>query len=291
MIRTKQFPARPSGSRAGSTLLLLLLVFACVAVLSASAGFPLLTLEPLAGAIPFPPFGGPRPTAVPLDSPPGAASSFENTLTLERQSWYAIQVGSYETQDAAAEAASALRARGGAGYVIQDGAYRLLVSCYPARTEAEEVMGRLVASGEYASSAIYRLNADEMVISLIATPLQASALSQAYALLPEMIQELSRLSLALDRGTMDTAAVRASAGTSVNRAKQLLATMDLAITDPRPDIVRELRALLETGAATMEQIVHSDAGALPLSSQIKYNHVDLLWRYVQYVKRMAALGA
>ncbi|MDR0396001.1 MAG: SPOR domain-containing protein [Oscillospiraceae bacterium] len=291
MIRSKQFPARPSGSRVGVVLLLIALVFACVAVLSSKAGFPLLSFEPLVALTRYLPFVNPQPSLPPLDSPPNASSSFENTLTLERQSWYAIQVGAYDTQDAAAEAAATLRARGGAGYVIQDGAYRLLVACYPSRAEAEEVMNRLVSSGEYGASAIYRLNADEMIISLIATPLQASALSQAYSLLPEMIQELSRLALALDRGSMDASAVRASAGTSMNRAKQLLSTMDLAITDPRPDIVRELRALLETAAATMEQIVHSDSGALPLSSQIKYNHVDLLWRYVQYVKRMSALGA
>jgi hypothetical protein len=290
MIRTKQFPARPSGARAGSTLLLLLLVFACVSALTSQAGFPILTLEPLASYLPRLPFTQPQPTADPLDTPPNSSASFENTLTLQRQSWYAIQVGSYETQDSAAEAAVALRARGGAGYVVKDGAYRLLVACYPTREEADEVMNRLVGSGEYGGSAIYRLNADEMIISLIATPLQASALSQAYSLLPEMIQELSRLSLALDRGTMDVAAVRASANTSMARAKQLLATMELAITDPKPDLVKELIALLTTSASTMEQIAHSTDAALPLSSQIKYNHVDLLWRYVQYVKRMAALG-
>ncbi|GHU71111.1 hypothetical protein AGMMS49992_04540 [Clostridia bacterium] len=277
MIRTKQFPSR---SGAGPILLLLFLVFVCVAVLSSNAGFPLLTLNP---------FAAPAPTSIPLDPP--TVTTYENTLTLERQSWYAIQVGTYESQDAAAEAASGLRARGGAGYVVKDGAHRLLVSCYPSREEAEEVMNRLVSGGDFPSSALYRMNSDELIISLVATPLQVSAMSQAYSLLPEMISELSRLSLALDRSTMDTAAVRASANTDMTRAKQLLNTMNLALSDPKPVIVQDLIALLSSSATTMEGIAHSTDDATTLSTQIKYSHVDLLWRYIDYVKAMASMGA
>ena len=112
--------------------------------------------------------------------------------------------------------------------MVQDGLYRVLAAAFPVREEADSVLQQLQQDG-FGTAILYRLSAEEVILQVVATPIQASALAQGYALLPEMIRELSRLSLALDRETMDAAAVRAAAGTNLTRIRQLLTTMDLSL--------------------------------------------------------------
>ncbi|MDR1570007.1 MAG: SPOR domain-containing protein [Oscillospiraceae bacterium] len=274
-LSTKNYPRSPG---TGSLLLLLFLVIVCVAVISAQAGFPILFIT------------NPHPesTAVPL--PQESSTSADATLTLERQSWYAIQVGSYESQEEALAEADSLRKRGGAGYVYQNGSYRLLVACYPSQEEAEEVRAKLQNNQEFSSPALYHFVSDEILLHIVATPMQSSALSQGYALLPEMIRELSRLSLALDRNTMDADAVRAAAGTNLSRANALISTMNTALSASNHPLTRGLMELLESCAQSMEQLEQNSGDTLSLSAQIKYNHMEILCRFIDYARKMGELG-
>jgi len=271
-VHSKRYP-RSSGN--GRLFFLLLIVIACAAVMSASQGFPILSV-PVAASTP-----------VPLPQPTATAS--DNTLTLERQSWYAVQLGAYDTQALALEMADSYRGRGAAGYVVQDGLYRVLAAAFPVREEADSVLAQLQQQEGFDTAILYRLSAEEVILQVVATPIQASALAQGYALLPEMIRELSRLSLALDRETMDASAVRAAAGTNLTRIRQLLTTMDLSLAGANNAIVTGLTDLLTASASAMEQLATAqDDKALSFSAQIKYNHLDILWRYVEYVHAMTA---
>lgn len=274
-MRTVHSKRYPRGSGNGRLFLLLLIVIACAAVMSAAEGFPILSL-PVAASTP-----------VPL--PQATATASDNTLTLERQSWYAVQLGAFDSQALALEAADSYRSRGAAGYVVQDGLYRVLAAAFPVREEADSVLQQLQQQDGFDSAILYRLSAEEVILQVVATPIQASALAQGYALLPEMIRELSRLSLALDRETMDAAAVRAAAGTNLTRIRQLLTTMDLSLAGANNAIVTGLTGLLTASASAMEQLAAAqDDKALSFSAQIKYNHLDILWRYVEYVRAMTA---
>lgn len=275
-IRTKRYPR--GGGNGPLIFLMLFLVIGCVAVLTAPDGFPILSL-PAAANTPMP---LPQPTAT-------AANS---TLTLERQSWYGVQLAAYDTLAQAEEAADNFKARGAGGFILEDGLYRVLASAYPVREEADSVLAQLQAQAGFETAVLYRLSADEVLLQVVATPIQASALSQGFALLPELIRELSRLSLALDREAMDAPAVRAAAGTNQARAQQLLATMELSLAGASNAIVTGLTELLEACASAMEELATAeDDKVLSFSAQIKYNHLDILWRYVQYVRAMTAYGA
>jgi len=276
-LETKRYP-RKGGN--GSLLLLLFLVIICVAVISAQTGFPVLFID---GPLPKP-----QATIEPL---PQVSASPANTMqTIARQSWYAIQVGSYETESEAKTAADQLRARGGAGYIYKSGSYRLMVSCYPTQEEAESVRQSLISNGEFDSPALYHFVSDEIRLSIVATPVQASALSQSYTLLPEMINELSRLSLALDRNTMDAASVRAAAATNYTRIRSLIELMNTALGDVKSPIVTPFLDLLGACANAMDQLQQSTGDTLSLSSQLKYDHLDILCQFINYVQKMGEFG-
>lgn len=276
-LETKKYPK----GGGGSLLLLLFLVIICVAVLTAQTGFPVLFID---GPLPKP-----QATMEPL--PQVSAAPSDSTLTIARQSWYAVQVGSYESQAQADTAAEQLRKRGGAGYVYKSGSYRLLVSCYPSQEEAEEVRQKLQASGEFTSPVLYHFVSDEILLRIVAAPVQSSALSQGYALLPEMIRELSRLSLALDRSTMDAAAARAAIATNLARVRSLIDLMNTALSGSSHQLTRGLMELLEACASSLEAIKQNSGDTLSLSAQIKYNHMEILCRFIDYANKMEQLGA
>ena len=83
------------------------------------------------------------PTATPL------TANFDQTIqereiTLEQESWYAIQTGIFSSVEAAQKKAEAYADRGAPGYVAQDGAkWRVFIACYGAKEDASAVRTRL----------------------------------------------------------------------------------------------------------------------------------------------------
>lgn len=90
----------------------------------------------------------PTPTATPI------AAAYDETvearqIALEEVSWYAIQIGIYSTQEAAAENSDTYAKRGAPGYVNQDGdKWRVYIACYGDKEEAQTVRERLRVNQE-----------------------------------------------------------------------------------------------------------------------------------------------
>lgn len=85
----------------------------------------------------------PQPTNTPV------AKAYDETVetrevTLEAQSWFAIQTGIYSTQAAAEEKRDTYAQRGAPGYVNQDGEkWRVYIACYGLKEDASAVRERL----------------------------------------------------------------------------------------------------------------------------------------------------
>lgn len=83
------------------------------------------------------------PTATPL------TAAFDQTLqereiTLERETWYAIQTGVFSSEEAAKKKAQIYAGRGAPGYVTrEDAKWRVFIACYGAKEDASAVRTRL----------------------------------------------------------------------------------------------------------------------------------------------------
>jgi hypothetical protein len=270
-LRTKTYPRRGGN---GSLLLLLFLVIICVAVLTSQSGFE----------IPF--FGTDllSPTVPPLPTISPAQSS--TSVTMESMQWYAVQVGSFATLEEAETAAADAHDKGGAGFVYKDGSYRVLVSSYLTQTEADEVRQKI--AGTYPNAAVYKLKSDEILLSIVAAPLQSSALSQGFSLLPELVRELQRLSLSLDRGTMDVSSVRAAAATNLTRTDSLIANMELTLAGSTHQLVSGLIKRLTDCSSALKQI--SNTPDTEVSAQLKLSQLEILGGYLDFSKELTSFG-
>lgn len=83
---------------------------------------------------------------------PESSAPPEETATLDIElgpmQFYAVQLGAYSTQESADAQAKLVRERGGAGYVLSDGNFRVLAGGYAEKADAETVKAQLETQGQ-----------------------------------------------------------------------------------------------------------------------------------------------
>ena len=82
------------------------------------------------------------PSPIPLDA------AFDETretreITLNGSVWYALQLGAFETEEAAGQLAEQFQRRGAAGYLWPEERFRVLAAVYPEKEDAQAVRQQL----------------------------------------------------------------------------------------------------------------------------------------------------
>ena len=182
-LKTRVYRVRRGGGRWLAWVLgAMLLAAGAYAVLQARpfAAAPDLSLQPSA-------------TLTPRDS---AADS--RLLTLDGETWHALQLGAFDSPDAAQALAEAYRARGAGGLIWQRDAYRVLAAAYVSRADAQAVQSRLL-SQHGVETVITDVAWPDVTLRATGQKAQLDALTDAYDALPKLIRHLADLSQALDQ--------------------------------------------------------------------------------------------
>lgn len=179
------YPARKAKQRSLCLLLLLSMAVFLDGVLRRGSGDGF-QLEPM-----------PEETAIPLEE------HFDETLTeivieLPENVWYALQVGAFESAELAEECAEAFQRRGAAGYLWQDGRIRVLASVYPEQSDAQSVRDQL-REQHGIDSYLYPLRLPAYKLRIKGMQGQLEILQAAFGHFDEMVHELQRMSVILDR--------------------------------------------------------------------------------------------
>lgn len=127
----------------------------------------------------------------------GEEKEAKNTVALESFEIYCAQIGMYTTQEKADIAAESARKRGGAGFVAEDGYYRVIASAYKTEDEALSVVEKLGEQG-YAAS-VYTIKAEETACCICKDRKQREDLQERLSFFPWLCRRLAELSLSLDR--------------------------------------------------------------------------------------------
>lgn len=137
------------------------------------------------------------PTPIPLDE------AFDETaaqadLTLPQREWYALQLGVFESKEAAEKLGDQYARRGAAGYVWLDGRYRTLAAVYSLKEDAQAVRQQLSEKHDV-ETYLYQICLSEMQLRINGMQGQLEILQAAFAHADELVQSLQTLSMALDR--------------------------------------------------------------------------------------------
>lgn len=144
-----------------------------------------------------------------LPTPTPVTPDFNQTVesrevTLQADTWYAIQTGVFSTQEAALEKADAYTQRGAPGTVIQDGEkWRVFIACYSTEDAASSVRRRL-ETVQKVDTYLYAWKCPEVRLRLTGKAGQLDTVEAGFTLLTSTAAALRDAATDLDAGQLTT---------------------------------------------------------------------------------------
>lgn len=201
---------------------------------------------------------------------------------------YLIQFGAYDAADNARIEAARYVARGAAGYLLEDGKFRVIGAGYESREEAEKVKAQLEKE-EGIDSYVYELKAGSVTLRVTATQPQIDALSAAERTLVEQNRAMGRLAYELDSGAVDAPGARSALGAmadAVRLAREQLA--GVAGQTPNQVAAGLIATMAQLEESASQLSMEKNESTLDLSSKIKYNYVEICWSHARYLRGLTA---
>ncbi len=206
----------------------------------------------------------------------GEEKDAKNAVALEGFEIYCAQIGMYTTQEKAELAAESAQKRGGAGFVAEDGYYRVLASAYRTEEEALSVAEKLGEQG-YAAS-VYTIKAEAAVCCVCKDQKQREDLQERLSFFSWLCRRLAELSLSIDREEItQTRMLVELSGLKAQAAEAAKAFPDI------PD-QPALTAAVKDALALAEQTL----GSAKESEEVKYACILMAQAYAQLGGKVVA---
>lgn len=144
------------------------------------------------------------------DAPEPTASTYDQTVekrevTLNAETWYAIQTGVFSTREAALQKADAYAERGAPGTVVQEGEkWRVFIACYGTEADAAAVRIRL-ADKQQVETYLYEWQCPELRLRLTGKVGQLDVVEAGFTLLISTAAALRDTATEVDAAQLTTA--------------------------------------------------------------------------------------
>lgn len=212
--------------------------------------------------------------------PPEETQADERTLTLASQSWYALQVGIFDSPEAASREAESYRARGAGGYIFQKDGCRVLAAAYAARADAQAVITRL-KTRHGLDAEVVEIVSPEITLRLSGQKGQLTTLTDAFSAMEKLCGHLYQLALSLDSQETDAREALTALKSEQDTLTALSGRLQSRFGASAHPAVQELRQMLSDCAATL----NTAAGAQSLTqlgAWVKYCHLECICRMAAY---------
>lgn len=263
MERQKRvYPAKRNHSRWLSGALLLLSALVILSGLVSRGGTNGFSLKTV-----------PEETAIPLDE------SFDETMTdavveLPAHTWYALQLGVFENQEAAQQSSQTFQKRGAAGYLWQDGRFRVLAAVYPERQDAQQVREQLQEQHSI-DSYLYAIEFPAISMRLTGMKGQLEILQAAFGHAFDLAAQLQSLSVELDRQEVSNAEALERLEALHTQMKLVALRLRQRFSNPVHPTVQALIDCFDDYAQFVSEL-SADQSAVTLGMKLKYHTFAVL---------------
>lgn len=230
------------------------------------------------------------PSATP--SPTPLTETFDETvetkeITLPETVWYAIQMGAFESEEAAKTLAATYQNRGAAGYVMfQENRYRVLASVYPNKDDAQTVRTQLKTSHEI-DSYVHEVAMPELTLKLTGMKGQIDIIEAALRFFPDALTQLQKMSIALDRKEANQQEVANELHVLCARAEELISVFSKRFTSPKHIMVERIEHLLSLYRQLEGAINADETLAVALAASLKYQTLAMIDSTISFLQQMA----
>lgn len=217
----------------------------------------------------------PSPTLSPDEQATG-----EQVLELPGETWYALQLGVFSSEEAAKALADSYMTKGAASYIFSDGgSWRVLAAAYDTRAKAQAVSGRL--KNEHAiETYIFELSRGGLTVKVRGQKAQLAALENAYACLSGAGTLLSGLSEGLDDYSRTLDETKEALASEEQTARVLREKLTALFSAP-PDSVARVIAQLTALEGALQRARAQSSAALT-GAYVKYAQLLALDGLSQY---------
>lgn len=220
------------------------------------------------------------------ETPVSGSRTVTREVAMPTMEHYALQMGVFSSLENAEAMAEQLRAKGAAGFIIEDGSrYRVLASVYSSESDALSVRDRLRSSDT--DCTLFTLQSPGIAFSVTATETQTSAIETAFAAYGEVLTQLEAAIIEFDQtqpAVNDGKEAVADIADALNAA-----IAPLAAESEENEVLSKVYTSAVAVAGKLLALVDSDAQTvIAFSSEMKYTHIWITNEYIQMIDRMKA---
>lgn len=198
----------------------------------------------------------------------------QQEIVLEASEWHALQLGAFENEAAAKELAEQYTRRGAAGYVWNDGRYRVLAAVYPLKEDAQQVRQQLQLQHEI-ETYLYQVKLPEIHVRLSGKQGQLDILQAALIHGNDLLAELQRMSVAMDRQELNTAEALDELGALHEQISLVALRLKQRFVSPMHTAVAEMLKCLEQYGAFYASLEES-ISQVALGTKLKHQTLETL---------------
>lgn len=215
----------------------------------------------------------PEPTAVPMDEAFDETPA-ETVLELSETNWYALQVGVFENEESARELAKAFQKRGAAGYLWQDGRYRVLAAAYPEREDAQLVREQL-RDEHNIDSYLFTIRFPAVRLRLSGMQGQIDILKAAFVHASDLAVQIQKLSVSMDRQEMSVSETVSALLSLCEQPETVALRLKQRFASPVPSAVEALISCFDSFSAFANS-VSAEESAASMGMQLKQQLFETL---------------
>ena len=215
----------------------------------------------------------PQATKVPLND------AFDETMTetvleIPGQSWFALQVGVFESEESAQEASSVFQKRGAAGYLWQDGRFRVLAAAYPNREDAQ-IVREQIRDSHGIESYLYTITFPTLRLKLTGMQGQIEILQAAFAHADDLAKQIQNLSIRMDRQEISVPEAKEEISALNTQMQLVTLRLQQRFQAPMPSAVQALIECFQN-YELFSQTVEGNESAAALGMKLKYQLFETL---------------
>lgn len=209
-----------------------------------------------------------------------------DTLKANALALYGIQMGAFTDEENAKAFSQELKTRGGAGYVYNDGFYRVMAIGFQSEEDANQVRNELKA--DEIESHVYKLTTAGADMEITATVENIAEIRSAYEIWEQKYRSMEDVIVSLDSGaisSLEAADKIQVLKTEMEQKRDKLQEMNA--NQNNNVVLAGLVKLYDDSCQSLDIILAKNTSdKVAISSEIKYTYIDMLMQYKDYMEQI-----
>jgi len=222
-------------------------------------------------------------TAQPSASASSSAGTETQKIEVAAKSIYLLQEGVYSDENNAKSAAEAIKKRGGAGYILKDDKYRVLLSAYQTEDEATSVKKRL-ADEEDMETSTHELKRGQISFNITADKNTVKVISDAFSQSDDVMASLYDVTLKYDKQQITSDDVMTEISSIEDDIKDTISNLSGVLDQEDNEVVQQLHDYYSSFNDSLKNIQDKTASEVEISSGLKYTYIELFNKQIEIIK-------